>query len=217
MESFAEAAEGLTSRRAASDRIETRRHSSSTPPTVSPRQRAKYEAAVSLLILEVYNLFDLPLPESAPPGPGLPSEMEQKVSFWTNALIRTVPEDELRPALDFTIDRHEEARLINPMDIKRGYKAMLAERERARVEEEAERRRAARELEPCRSCDSERVKGIWFPSSGASVTLPCQACRPQAFAVALEQWHERRAQEPPAGSVALVKQAAGMLDSEAEQ
>jgi hypothetical protein len=208
MSSFSEA---LQSRRAPNDRIETRQPSSIEPAN-SERERKSYAAAVSLLILEVYTLFDLPLPESEPPAPGHPSEMDLKIGIWMNALIRTVPEDDLRPALDYTIDHHAETRAINAMDIKQNYGAMVVER--ARKERERERDET---LPDCISCENERVKDIWFPATGESVVLPCQACRPKAFTTARAQWLERRdGLPPPAGSVAAVEKVAEMLASEVE-
>ncbi|HKS27097.1 MAG TPA: hypothetical protein VJS44_04730 [Pyrinomonadaceae bacterium] len=209
MDSFSEA---LTSPRAARDRIATQTRSSLQPNSLEQAQREEYAAAVSLIILEVYTLFDLPLPESTSLD-GMPSEQERVISIWTNALIRTVPANELYAALDYAIDHHTKDRAINAMDIKQNYGAMIAERQ-GRAEDGQQRAEA---LSDCRSCDNARTKEIWFPSSGESVTLPCQSCRPQAFATAREQWLERRGGEaPPAGSIELVKKAAEELVSQAE-
>jgi hypothetical protein len=205
--------EALQSRRAPNDRIETQPHSSLAQAS-SEATLSEYGAAVSLIILEVCTLFDLPLPESEPPAPDSPSEMDLKIGVWTSALVRTVPLDDLRPALDFTIDHHEKEHPINAMDIKRGYGRMLIGREQARRAESDHCRNET--LPDCADCAGERIREIWLPSLNEAVTLPCEGCRPRAFRIAREQWLERRGVKAAGGSVAMVAQAAKILESQAE-
>lgn len=203
MESFAETSTGLTSRREASARIETRQPSSAAPLSDVSRLRAEYEAAVSLLILEAFELVDMPLPDSERPAPDMPSEMERKIGYWTKDLMGKIPYEDLHPAFEVARDKHADPRRpINPVDVKLAYSELLGHRDR--------RKRAAVEREalddsegrPCSFCGPERVAAIFFPATGDEIVAPCRECRPAAFSTFMEQYHERHpAPEATVGQV----------------
>lgn len=200
---MASISEALMSRHEPSDRIETQ-----APSSIRRRHSESdidlYGAAISLVILEVYTLCDLPLPDASSVA-GEPSEQDRIIAIWTNALIRTVPEDDLRDLLDFTIDHHTKDRAINALDLKRNYPLMLAERARR----ERESRRAADDLlGDCELCRNERTREIHFPLDNIDVALPCQECRPRAFETARSQYIERQKAKVAPGSVKLVEIAA---------
>jgi hypothetical protein len=150
---------------------------------------------VSLLILEAFELVDMPLPDSTPAGPGLPSEMERKIAYWTNALIEKVPFDDLHPAFCLARDGHTDPRRpINPIDVKLHHGELLAKRDRdkrAAVERES---LDDQDGERCTFCGPERLAEIFFPATGKEILAPCRECRPAAFSTCMEQYHERHAQ-----------------------
>lgn len=180
----------------------------------SPRRpTAKYEAALGALIVARYNLFDLPLPDTKRERPDVPSEYEQKRSVWAAALVVKVPFEELTAAFEWTRDHWQSSRAFGPLDIRQGYEAMVREREAERRRAEAEARRET--APPCRTCQGAKTRKVLMTALGdVEVELPCQDCRPKAFAEALKQWQERqglKTQPAAPGSLATVHHVAGKV------
>lgn len=165
---------------------------------------------MALLILESCEIVDLPLPDSTPGGPGLPSEMDRKVGYWTNLLFSIVPFGDLRSAFDLAVANHADPRRpVNPIDVKLKYGELLAGRERqkrAAVEREALEDSEGRE---CDFCGPERMASIYFPATGGEIVAPCRECRPAAFSTFMAQYHERH--PAPEASVSQVMKAGHAL------
>lgn len=169
---------------------------------------------MSLLIVEAFELVDLPLPDTAEPEQGMPSEFDRKLAYWTNALVSVVPLEALRASFDLATNRHTDPRRpVNPIEVKEAYPDVTAARARSERAQESESF-----LGPCEHCGvgvredaTERVAEKWIPPKGVGVMLPCAVCRPKQCAEAWRQYCERNPQTVPSGPIAEVVQAGKKL------
>lgn len=140
--------------------------------------------------------------------PGPPAETDVKAQAML-PLVRSIPTERLYECYVLAMEAREAGNtfLVSGVELLQAWKGLGA-----RLEAESKREAARAEadeshLPDCGYCENERLAEKYFPKNDSRAMLPCDRCRPKAFAVAVAQWKERNPVVDSAGSIAAVVEA----------